>query len=275
MKTGSLIVNILQLSCVLFAFGSCMETTNEMKYIPTITSQKDSLNPKLMRLLAAYPNFIKGVQGNEIIWVDSTIIQFDDGKTKSILNMLDSADLEDQMFQNYPKGKLVDKPLKNHDPGRIRSEFFFKKMYGNTPDEVKKKLVEVVWLPKHIGKKIMVSKLNGVAEKIQSISAELDKHPNLCKFLVNPGGTFVWRKIKGTNRLSTHSFGITIDINVKYSDYWQWDCLCENESMPVSYKNRIPFEIVDIFEKHGFIWGGKWYHFDTMHFEYRPELLFD
>jgi peptidoglycan L-alanyl-D-glutamate endopeptidase CwlK len=30
---------------------------------------------------------------------------------------------------------------------------------------------------------------------------------------------------------------------------------------------------VTIFENHGFIWGGKWYHFDTMHFEYRPELL--
>ena len=26
-------------------------------------------------------------------------------------------------------------------------------------------------------------------------------------------------------------------------------------------------------EKHGFIWGGRWYHYDTMHFEYRPELL--
>jgi hypothetical protein len=35
----------------------------------------------------------------------------------------------------------------------------------------------------------------------------------------------------------------------------------------------MPEEIVAIFEKHGFIWGGKWYHFDTMHFEYRPELL--
>ena len=32
-------------------------------------------------------------------------------------------------------------------------------------------------------------------------------------------------------------------------------------------------EIVDIFERHGFIWGGKWYHYDTMHFEHRPELL--
>jgi hypothetical protein len=21
------------------------------------------------------------------------------------------------------------------------------------------------------------------------------------------------------------------------------------------------------------VWGGKWWHFDTMHFEYRPELI--
>ena len=42
---------------------------------------------------------------------------------------------------------------------------------------------------------------------------------------------------------------------------------------PILYRNRMPEEIVTIFEKHGFIWGGKWYHFDTMHFEFRPELL--
>jgi hypothetical protein len=41
----------------------------------------------------------------------------------------------------------------------------------------------------------------------------------------------------------------------------------------VPYRNRIPHRIVEIFERHGFIWGGKWYHYDTMHFEYRPELL--
>src|SRR3569623_1717748 len=34
-----------------------------------------------------------------------------------------------------------------------------------------------------------------------------------------------------------------------------------------------PARNVAIFERHGFIWGGRWSHFDTMHFEYRPELL--
>ena len=37
--------------------------------------------------------------------------------------------------------------------------------------------------------------------------------------------------------------------------------------------NRIPPDIVAAFERHGFIWGGRWMHFDTMHFEFRPELL--
>jgi hypothetical protein len=39
------------------------------------------------------------------------------------------------------------------------------------------------------------------------------------------------------------------------------------------YRNRVPYEIVEIFERHGFIWGGKWGHFYTMHFEYRPEFF--
>ena len=41
----------------------------------------------------------------------------------------------------------------------------------------------------------------------------------------------------------------------------------------VVWKNRVPGAIGEIFERHGFIWGAKWYHFDTMHFEYRPELI--
>lgn len=73
--------------------------------------------------------------------------------------------------------------------------------------------------------------------------------------------------------LSTHSFGIAIDINIKEANYWQWDCNCYNENAKLAYRNKIPAIIVQVFAKHGFIWGGEWYHYDTMHFEYRPELL--
>ncbi len=108
--------------------------------------------------------------------------------------------------------------------------------------------------------------VNGAAGQLEKAAEELKQLPNeFYKYLKNIGGTFVWRNILGTNRLSNHSYGTAIDINTKYSDYWQW-----NKSL--SYRNRIPIEIVNIFEKYGFIWGGKWYHYDTMHFEYRPEL---
>jgi len=91
------------------------------------------------------------------------------------------------------------------------------------------------------------------------------------KYIVNPDGVYNFRKISGTNRLSTHSFAIAIDLNKEYSNYWLWDKKGKN----IEYKNKIPLEIVKIFEKYGFIWGGRWYHYDTMHFEYRPELLLD
>ena len=41
----------------------------------------------------------------------------------------------------------------------------------------------------------------------------------------------------------------------------------------MGYENKMPHDIVKVFEKHGFIWGGRWYHYDTMHFEFRPEIL--
>ena len=62
-----------------------------------------------------------------------------------------------------------------------------------------------------------------------------------------------------------------IDINASQTDYWVW--AGKKAGGPVPYKNRIPFEIVEIFEAEKFIWGGKWYHYDTMHFEYRPECF--
>src|SRR5262249_24851852 len=74
------------------------------------------------------------------------------------------------------------------------------------------------------------------------------------------------RAVKDTGNRSAHAWGVAIDINTKFADYWLW---AKNGAC----RNQIPFEIVEVFERHGFIWGGKWAHFDTMPYEYRPELL--
>jgi peptidoglycan L-alanyl-D-glutamate endopeptidase CwlK len=225
----------------------------------------------LLKLVKAYPDFLDSASGNNLYWKDGTVMQYDDGmKDKDYEALLDNPDLKDQMMQPYTKGAdWSSPPAENFEPGRIRYEPFFMKMYGSSAGEVQSHLVNINWMPRSVGKKVSITSVNGVDEKLQAISAELDELPaDLKKYVTRLGGTFNWRVIAGTNRQSTHSFGIAIDINTTYSDYWQWD-----KSM--TYHNKIPFEIVEIFEKHGFIWGGKWYHYDTMHFEYRPELLLD
>ncbi|MDB5137909.1 MAG: hypothetical protein JWP37_4512 [Mucilaginibacter sp.] len=239
-----------------------------------INKPVDSIPPTAKKLIKCYPDFIVGFANNHLILKDGSKLLWDDGiKNKSVKNLLKKPDVKDMFNQTYTTGVLKSIPPKNFDPGRIRSEPFFMKMYGSTEKEVKQHLTEITWCPKLIGQKVTVTKVNGIDKKLIQISKELDEHPELKKYLTNIGGTFTWRNINGTNRHSMHSFGMTIDINAAYSDYWQWSCKCTNEDADVKYRNRIPRMIVDIFEKNGFIWGGKWYHFDTMHFEYRPELI--
>lgn len=226
------------------------------------------------RLIKAYPDQITGIKDNYVIFKNGTRLLFDDGKSKTLTELYAHPDIEDQLRAVYVKGKTP-RPAALDDPGRIRNDSFFKTMYGATPAAVQQNLVTITWLPKTANQQLKVTRINGVDKKLQAISDELEKLPaHLLPYVQQVAGTFTWRVIKGTSRLSTHSFGITMDINTRYSNYWQWDnkTTDENRKIP-TYINRVPFEIVAIFEKHGFIWGGKWYHYDTMHFEYRPELL--
>ena len=55
-------------------------------------------------------------------------------------------------------------------------------------------------------------------------------------------GAFNCRAVKETGNRSAHAWGAAIDINVKFADYWLW-------AKNGDYRNRIPFDIVDIFER--------------------------
>lgn len=225
------------------------------------------------RLIAAYPSFLARRDGNALVWRDGKRMAIDDGRgPKTHAERLDAPDLKDMLAQSYPLGHGPP-PARDMDPGRARNIDFFTAMYGDCQrGEVRKHLVPVVWLPKKWGKTLQVTRINGVADRLAAVSAELDQLPaRFDVHLFPPAGTYNCRAIAGTERVSPHGLGIAIDLSTKQSDYWRWG-KPGPDGQPV-YRNRIPQEIVAIFEKHGFIWGGKWYHYDTMHFEYRPELL--
>lgn len=88
-----------------------------------------------------------------------------------------------------------------------------------------------------------------------------------------------WREIRDRSDRSFHSWGLALDILPKgwqkKNLYWNWISEWNQDWMmiPLSKRWMPPQSVVDIFERHGFVWGGKWMLWDTIHFEYRPELL--
>jgi hypothetical protein len=232
----------------------------------------DGADP-LTRLIAAYPHALDRIENGVLVWRDGTRMPVDDGMgKKSFAAWLDDPDIEDMLSPAYVSGDLSAKPQKNVDPGRARNAAFFNHLYGDCrKGEVEKNLVDIVWLPNKSGQRLRVTRIAGVAEKLAAVSRELDALPaRFDRYLIPAAGAYSCRVIGGTRRQSPHGYGIAIDIAVKHSHYWRWARPAGGE--PV-YRNEIPAEIVRIFERHGFIWGGRWYHYDTMHFEYRPELL--
>jgi D-alanyl-D-alanine carboxypeptidase-like protein len=186
--------------------------------------------------------------------------------------MLDDPDIKDQFAIPYPLGTALKIPAVNADPGRIRNEALFVKMYDDCRrGEVTKRLKAVTWLPDRGGGTVMVTTVNGVADRLADVARSLATVPvAMTKYLVPSAGTYNCRPIAQTNRLSVHAYGAAIDLATKFGDYWLWP---KGKDGRIAWKNRFPLEIVDIFERTGFIWGGKWYHFDTFHFEYRPEII--
>lgn len=184
-------------------------------------------------------------------------IRFDDGYIM---------DYDESMMElEYPLYAPLSAP--RSDAGRARNAEFFSHIYGSDEKEVSQNLTKVVWLKSSKNQKLLFNSKNGAAKALQRVSDELDimskKRPELLKYL-DVNGTFSWRKIAKSDELSSHSWGISLDINVQNSSYWQWS---------KEYKNTLPQEIINVFERNGFIWGGRWEHFDTMHFEYRPEFM--
>jgi hypothetical protein len=238
-------------------------------------------------LRTSYPDLGFEYEQGFLILNDGSKLIFDDGRPKNAQQLLDDPDIFDMFVYAYPvRGvrisgtgiqgaehafKLPSTIPYPEDPGRVRVQQFFRKLYGSAEEDIKLTLTSVRWIPSGKGTSLLISNRNDVAKALQRVSDELDKKPELWQYLVPPGGSFNWRTIAGTDRLSMHSFGIAVDINVARSDYWHDVAIYETAK--VVYRNRIPAEIIEIFENNGFIWGGWWYHFDTMHFEYRPELL--
>lgn len=228
-------------------------------------------------LRAAYPEAVagmtRGTSGHlELVLADGARLVYDDGKARTPKEAEESPDIRTMLAQVYPLGPADEAsahPVPHFDPGRHRVQAFFMALYGRSEAEVRKGCKTV----RFDGHGALFSTRQGAAEALARVWTRLEPqvpaHPEWRQALKPFGGTFCWRNIAATSRLSVHSFGAAIDLNA-HLPYW----LSERhpEKVPAQVL-AFPGEIVAAFEAEGFVWGGKWAAFDLMHFEYRPELI--
>jgi D-alanyl-D-alanine carboxypeptidase-like protein len=227
--------------------------------VPTSAATSD-------KLAAAYPDKIARSDPGTVLWRDGTRQKIG-APGENFDASLTHASIADMLRLAYPAGAPLAAPAKDFDPGRFRNKMFFDALYGDCRKE-KIALTAVTWLPKSWGHAVLIAPR--AADALRAVSAEIDALPPGIRRAAYPiAGTYACRGVADKGQPSMHAYGAAIDLNLAASNYWLWD---SPHSAPV-WRNRMPRQIVDIFEHHGFIWGGRWYHYDTMHFEYRPELL--
>lgn len=144
----------------------------------------------------------------------------------------------------------------------MRPAALFTRLWGDCHrGEVQASLVRVPWA----GRQVRFSRRHGAALALAAVGRDLEAlGPDFRRYLWPISGTFACRPIAGTRDPSMHAFGAAIDISSRYGAYWRW------RRAPGA---PLPAAVVEAFERHGFIWGGKWAHFDSFHFEYRPEII--
>lgn len=217
-----------------------------------------------------------------------------DGRQLGFFDRVDDMDVSSTFLFRYLEGNspLPEKRM-HYDAGRLRVEELLKQIYGHNESAARAQLVKI----KFLGQTVPFSKSLGAAKALQRVDAELTqlmKTDAAVKKFLEPftSGkqeiyTFFWRVVAGTNRLSAHSFGAALDILTNVGpQYWLWDEQATNPTRAKqgeqAYRNIhfIPkgppvwnMKVVEVLERNGFIWGGKWNHYDTMHWEYRPEFI--
>lgn len=253
--------------CVIITLASPVRAADSSKY--EITMKQD-----ILCLMMAYPEYIKDVTKENdgsvyIIMNSGKKVLYDDKKNKSFDEKLFNTDIQDMLEQPYPLTSINKVMDKNVDPGRLRVYPILNEVYGQSKSKVEANLKMA-----NLGyRRFQFNGNNNAAKSLENAVNELlpiaRSNRKVSSCLFPSSGTFNYRNISGTNLKSPHSFGIAIDLARDRKDYWKWVSKNEGDSRI----NFYPKEIVETFEKNNFVWGGKWNHFDILHFEYRPEII--
>ncbi len=142
-----------------------------------------------------------------------------------------------------------------------------------TAAEAKEHMVTItvkVWIKSSSKRKPATWKLTINRKLAENVKAIFDEMYSLdIQFPVMYLRGFSFRTIRGpglygSNILSHHSFGAAIDINKSYNLFYK-----RKDRRNPNNPYTIPKEVIAVFEKYGWAWGGNFKEgLDTMHFQY-------
>ena len=252
----------------------------------------------ILALAQAYPDRIEKTEFRNDDWallLGDTWYYYTEGKLLPENQIENADDYRPYQIYNYPDELPEWRPRTQEEEERLkswterrsqtrnqykRSAFFLNDLWqASTREQAEKNIVVVNFL----GKQAKIHSL--IQEKLVNVETqireEIKDDPQIQTWINNlePIEGYNWRNIADTQSRSLHSYGIAIDLLPKklgrQQTYWLWTSQYRDDWWNVSYNERYhpPAAVIRAFESNGFIWGGKWPLFDTMHFEYRPEVF--
>ena len=265
---------------VLYVFAICLLIAAVA--VPLSSAEHGMFDPFSVyyALREAYPDAVYGMgwsEGEAFFVVNGMRIYFLGGKMLFDKHRADHVDY-DTMLYRYAPGPMNSLPAAVPHPDN-RSTDLLSALLGATEREI---VASCSWL-EFLGRRVFMHELAADALKrvevrVQEASTE---SAEVRMFVHNIRIMFSLdrRRVDGSESLSYHAFGLALDIVPKSYEgrqvYWRWTSVWKNswDSLPLSERWQPPQAVIEAFEDEGFVWGGKWYHYDTIHFEYRPEII--
>ncbi|MDR0630257.1 MAG: M15 family metallopeptidase [Treponema sp.] len=165
------------------------------------------------------------------------------------------------------------------NPGAVRSPFYETLWQARSREEA---FSQQQWIT-FLGRQVQIHR--GITDPLNRAEARIvalaETDPEIQGWIKNLQSItgWNWRNVAGSENRSFHSYGIAVDLLMKaepgMETYWQWTAAkgIDWRSVPIENRQNPPGAVIRVFEEQGFIWGGRWPRYDTMHFEYHPELL--
>jgi hypothetical protein len=231
-------------------------------------------------LVASYGERIEDMgwaEGEPYITVRGTRIYYAQGRMLAEVHRSEHTSY-DPILYRYPTGTVSTLPQRAAYPAN-RSTDFLDALIGDTPEEISRASGWIDFLGRRVFMHhICREPLKRVERKILEVarrSQEVRSYVEDIRIMFSMDA----RRVDGSNALSYHAYGLAVDIVPKTYNgkqvYWRWSAAWKVawDSIPLTERWQPPQAVIDAFESEGFVWGGKWYHFDTIHFEYRPEII--